>query len=309
MVTFTTTDLVEGIKRTAHVPQGNSTFTFDGFLDIADIEMRTGIAPKIASCRENYWLTTQTLPIDHSTNRYAIPSKALGNAIVDIKVNSGGSIYIHLVRLEVSDLYSPQFTTIPAYGYYIEDGWVKLIPTTLTGDVIMWYYRIPSQLVPTSSCGQITAIDFNTGEVTVNAVPSGFVGGGELDIVSQSPGFNVLLKDTEPDSIVSNVITFDSVPSTVSVGDWVCLSGQSCVVQCPLEWMGVLEQRCAVRIYEIQGYLDKKKIAEESLEKMEAAALSLVSPRTVENAKVILGGGSLLSPLNTGWSLPVRSGG
>lgn len=306
MVTFTTTGLVAGIKRTSHVPQGNNTFTFDDFLDIADIEMRTLVAPKIASCRENYWLTTVEIPIDNALNEYQIPHLALGGAIVDIKIRVGTTL-IHLARLEVGDLYSEQYSSLPAYGYYIQDGKVKLNPTNLNGTVVMWYYRMPAQLVPVEECAQVTAIAGNV--VTVASVPSTFVGGGELDIVSQQPGFYVLLKDSEPVSIVGSDIEFAVLPLDVKVGDWICLSGQSCVVQCPLEWVGVLEQACAVKIYEIQGYLGKQQTAEKTLEKMTAAALGLVSPRTIENSKIIQGGGSLLNPTNPGWSLPVRGSG
>lgn len=305
MVTFTSTNLITSIKRTAHVPQGNSTFNPSDFLAIADMEMRTKIAPRIASCRENYWLTTQETVIG-DTNRYSLPSKALGSAIVDVKVKSGTNL-IHLVRLEVSDLYSTQFSTLPAYGYYIEDASLVLIPTTITGSVVMWYYRIPSQIVPVSSCALIESIADNV--ITCDSVPSNFTGGGELDIVSAQPGFNVLVKDTEPTAISGNDITFASVPSTVEVGDYICLSGQSCVIQCPLEWVEVLVQACAVKIYEIQGYDKKHKLAKDVLDEMMAATTGLVSPRTVENSKVIAGGGSLLSPMNVGWSVPVQARG
>lgn len=303
MVTFTTTDFIEKVKLVSHVPQGNNTFNEADFLSLADLEMRTRVAPKIASCRENYWLTTDTLPIDPG-NKYAIPSKALGSAIVDVKVNSNTNL-IHLARVEVSDLYSTQYANWPAYCFYIEDATIKLIPATLNGNVMIWYYRIPSELVPVVQCGQITEIDYVTGDVTVNALPSAFVGGGELDIVSQNPGFNVLLKDSTPLGIVSNVITFLEVPPQVKIGDYVCLSGQSCVIQCPLEWVEVLIQCVAVKIYEIQGYEKKQAMAEKTLERMEMAALGLVSPRTIENAKIISGGGSLLMPMNKGWTLPV----
>lgn len=304
MVTYTTTDFVEAVKRTAHVPTGNSTFTSNDILAMGDMQMRTGVAPKIASCRENYWLTNSYQDIN-GDNIYPIPSKAQANGIVDVQVKNGTNL-IHLSRLEVSDLYSLQFSTRPAYCYYIEDYKLRLNPTTLSGQVVIWYYRIPSKLVAVTACAQITAIDFNTETVTVSTVPSTFVGGGELDIASQTPGFSVLLKDSEPVSIVGNDITFTEVPNQVAVGDWVCLSGQSCVVQCPLEWIEVLVQRTAVKIYEIQGYDKKHKMAKDIQDQMEQAAMGLVSPRTIESAKVISGGGSLLYPQTRGWKLPVR---
>lgn len=306
MVTFTTTDLITSIKRTAHVPQGNSTFNPDDFLAICDMEMRTKIAPRIASCRENYWLTTQDTIIDNGKNLYPLPSKALGSSIVDAKILVNTNL-IHMIRLEISDLYSTQYSTMPSYGYYIQDASMILLPATLSGYLRMWYYRIPSQLVQTIECAQITEIASNV--LTCASVPSAFTGGGELDIVSQQPGFNVLLMDDTPTNISGNVITFDAVPDTVQVGDWICLSGQSCVVQCPLEWVEVLVQAATVKIYEIQGYAQKHELAKKVLDEMIVATIGIVSPRTIENSKVISGGGSLLQPMNLGWSVPVSSRG
>lgn len=303
MITFTTTDLVADIKRVAHVPVGNSTFTTTDLLALADLEMQTGISPAIASTRENYWLTSKEITVDNDQNQYPVPSLSLGQSVVDVQVKVGTNL-IHLSRLEVSDLYSTQYSTRPAYCYYIEDFIIKLVPATLSGHLVIRYYRMPSQLVPVTSCAQITAIVGNV--VTVSSVPSAFVGGGELDIVSQNPGFNVLVKDSEPVSIVGSDITFESVSPFVKVGDWVCLSGQSCIVQCPLEWIKVLVQRVAVKIYEIQGYDKKHKLAKAILDQMMENAMGLINPRTIENSKIINGGGSLLNPQTRGWKLPVR---
>ncbi len=303
MVLYTTTDLISQIKLVAHVPQGNATFGPDEFLQLADMEMRTGVAPRIASCREQYWLTTTPEMAVNDSNAYPIPSRSQGNGIVDVKIKTGSNL-IHLLRVEPSELYSTQYADKASYCYYLEDNNVRLIPPNVPGSVIMWYYRIPSELVATTACAQITDISGNS--VTVDQVPSTFVS-QELDIVSQQPGFTVLLKDTTPASIVGQVISFgDDISTQIQVGDWVCLAGQSCVVQCPLEWIAVLVQRVAVRIYEIQGYSSKQVIAEKTLAKMEQNALGLVSPRTIESAKVIGGGGSLLNPINMGWKLPVR---
>lgn len=306
MITYTTTTFVNSVLTVAHVPQGNNTFSFNQILSLADLQMRTYIVPKIASCRENYWLTTQTYEIDPDINKYPIPSLAQGSAIVDVKVNVSQNL-IHLTRLEISDLYSFQYSPIPGYGYYIEDQYVRLNPTSLVGNLIIWYYRMASQLVPTTSCAQITDVDYETGELTVGTVPSSFIGTGiQLDVVSQTPGFNVLIKNSVPDSIVGMVLTFDYVPPEVKVGDYICLSGQSCVIQCPLEWIEVLVQATVCKIYEIQGYLNKLAVAKKVLEEMLVNATNLVSPRTIESAKVIYSGGALLYPQNRGW-LPVRS--
>lgn len=301
---YNTDTFVDQVRNVAHVPQGNNTFSFNQFLQLGDMQMRTLVAPKIAACRENYWLTTVEYPTVPAINKYAIPSKAQGSAIVDVKVNIGVN-FVHLVRLEVSDLYSEQYSAIGGYGYYLEDQYVRLIPTTLTGLVTMWYYRIPSKLVATTACARITAIDFGTSTVTVGTVPSSFIGADiEFDIVSAKPGFNVLKKDSLA-TINSPDITFDALPVDLKVGDYVCLAGESCVIQCPLEWYETLVQAVVVKIYEIQGYERKMALAAAVLKDMVDNTTNLVSPRTVSNAKVIYGGGSLLFPKGQTW-LPIR---
>jgi len=300
MLTYTTQSFIDAVKRTSHVPPGNNTFTEADFLALGDTEMRTRIAPKIASCRENYWLTRQTYQ-PNDQNAYPIPSLAQGGAFVDVKVNVSGNL-ISLSRVEVSELYSLNFATRPAYSYYLEDNLIKTLSVVNLGPILVWYYRLASKLVPVSECAQITAISGN--DITVDAVPASFLD-QTLDVVSQTPGFNVSIKDETPVT-VGDVMTFAEVPSGVAVGDYVCLSGQSCVVQCPIEWIEVLVQATTVRIYQIQGYLNKHKTASEDLDNMVTAAMGLVSPRTIENAKIIQGGGSLIYPMISGWKMPVR---
>lgn len=307
MVTLTTQDFVDKVRLVARVAQGNNSFTFDQFLSLGDLCMRTLVAPKIASARENYWLTTVTYETEPGLNKYPIPGLAQGNAIVDAKVDVSQNL-IHLGRLEIGDLWSFQYSPFAGYGYYIEDNYVRLNPTSLNGQLILWYYREPSELVATTECAQISAINYGTATVTVGTIPSSFIGSDiELDIVKQTPGFNVLKKDAVPVSIVGMDITFDDVPLDVAVGDYVCLSGQSCVIQCPLEWTEVLVQATATKVLETQGYERRYAMAKKELDNMVENAMKLVSPRTIESAKIIYAGGSLLVPQNTGSFLPVRN--
>lgn len=303
MVTFTTLDLIASIKRVAHVPQGNETFLPADFLALADMAMRTRISPKISSVREGYWTTYKDYPVENSQNTqyFAIPSLALGSAIVEAKIVNDQN-FLPLDRIEINELTSVQFTPRPNYGYYVMDNILNLLPNGgITGSLRLWYNRMPSQLVLPTACGQITDINFATGEVTVGALPSTFTTSTEMDIVSQSPGFNVILKDSAPTSVVGNVLTFVEVPSRVQIGDWVCLSGQSCVIQAPIEWVECLVQATVVIIYEAQGYLTKRDEADKSLEKMMEGVLSLINPRQIQKTKFIAAGGGVLGPNFRTW--------
>lgn len=307
MVTFNTTDLVDAIVRNSHTPVGNSTFTTADFLAISDMEMRTLVAPKITSVRENYWLTTKEIPIDTDLNAYAIPSKSLGNSFVEVKIKTGGELFYQLSRIEVGEILSDNYSSRPSYSFYLEDNKIRLVPANVPGSVYIWYYRIPSKLVAVADCAQIATIADNV--ITTTSIPSSWTSSSELDITSQEPGFNVLLKDTTPASIVSTTITFtDSLPASVRVGDYVCLSGQSCVVQAPLEWVEVLVQAATVKVYEIQGYGQKHALAKKMLDEMVERTLGIISPRTIEQSKIIPGGGSLIFSSRRGWNLPVSRG-
>lgn len=304
MITFTTTDFVTSVKAVSHFPEGNSTFQPVDILRLGTMQLRTFIAPKVASVRENYWLTRKAYPITANAE-YTVPSFSIGNGLVDVKCLTS-TTYIPLDRIEISQLISTQFSPRGTYGFYIEDNLVKLLPNTgLSGDLVLFYYRIPSQLVPTTSCAQIEEI--NGTDLTVASLPTTatFSVSAELDISSQEPGFNVIVKDTLPTGIVGNVISFAELPNRIRVGDWISLSGQSCVVQAPIEWVEVLVQSTVCKIYEIQGYLSKLKAAQIILAEMEKGTTNVISPRLTEKSKIIQGGGSLNSPIGN-WQTPAK---
>lgn len=295
MVTYTTTDLLAAIKRVSHVPVADETFLNPALLALSDTEMRTFLSPKLAAVRENYWVTYKDcdLPSASEVNIVEIPSLSLGGGIIDAKLLVSEN-FLPLDRIEVSELTSTQFAPRPIYGYWIEDNLIKVLPNGgITGTMRVWYQRMPSKLVPTNQCAQVDSISGN--DITVVSIPATFTLTTELDIVSAVPGFNVIKKDSAPTAINNLIITFDDVPSRVKVGDWICLSGESCVVQAPIEWVELLPQAVAVKIYEIQGYLTKRDKAKETLKGMVDQVLSIVNPRQVEKTKYITAGGGVLN--------------
>lgn len=305
MITFTTDDLIAAIKRVAHVPEAQETLDSSDFLALADMAMRTHISPKIAGVREGYWTTYKDYELTNSLGpqEFAIPGLALGSALVEVKLLVSEN-YLPVDRIEINELIASTFTPRPNYGYYVEDNLLKFLPNGgVNGTLRVWYNRMPSQLDSVLDCAQITAITDN--EVSVGTVPDTFTTDSELDIVSQTPGFNVSLKDTAPTSIVGTELTFPSLPAQVKVGDYICLSGHSCVVQCPIEWKEVLVQSTVCKIYESQGYLEKLKAAKASLEEIEKNVLSLISPRQIQKGKFIQAGGPVLGVRNVGWPYPI----
>lgn len=294
MITYTTDDLVTAVKGLAHVPQAQVTFQPVDLLRLADSAMRTIVSPKIVSVREGYWTTFKDYSLVASTSplEIPIPSLALGSALIDVKLLVG-DIYLPVDRIEISELVSQANSPRSKYGYWVEDNILKFLSNGNTnGTLRLWYNRMPSQLVVTTACGLISGVSGNN--VTVSSLPSTFQLGVELDIVSGTPGFNVVLKDSAPTAINTTTLTFSTVSSRVKIGDYVCLSGQSCVVQAPIEWIAVLEQATACKIYESQGYLQKLAAADKTLKEQIANVISLINPRQIQKSKYISAGGQLL---------------
>ena len=66
-----------------------------------------------------------------------------------------------------------------------------------------------------------------------------------------------------------------------------CPANQSCIIQCPVELHGLLEQATANTILRAQGDLDKVKSGEEKLKQMYETTKNLYEPRIEAEGKKI----------------------
>jgi hypothetical protein len=120
----------------------------------------------------------------------------------------------------------------------------------------------------------------------VTSVPTGWVNGDSVDLQAAQPQFD-LLGTCDITDITGTDITLDGDIGTLAAGDYLCLEGQTCVPQIPVEFHQLLAQRVVCKIYELQGYLDKMKAAQAKLKEMEDALTALITPRTQAAPKVI----------------------
>lgn len=287
--TYTTSDLVNNIKLLGHVPTGNNTFTAVNIITLADRELQTPILSQILSTRGGYYKTYIDLEIN-STGLYLIPSDAVMGALEHIEIVNGTTI-IPVSIIEESEQFSTEAPTSSSYGAFMRGNFVQILPFPTDGVVRLWHAKRPSSLVPTSSCAQITEILSNV--ITVSSVPSTFAIDGTLDAAGDQPPFNVLGERTIS-SIAGTEITLSSPVTDLSVGDWLCLNKQTCVPQIPVEFRALLEQRVVVKLYELQGYLDKMKAAEGKLQELEKSTFKLLTPRVKSQTKII-------APVNGGF--------
>jgi len=297
MPSYTTdNELVPQVQRITHIPTANVTFLAADICALADRETRPSLMNRILSVREGFYLTYIDIPVN-TTGVFAIPYRAIAQRIHGVQMVVSTLIY-PLARIEPKDMTNTINPPTNTYAFFIEGNNIVTLPILPSGVCRIWHYVRPSNLVSSTTCAQVTAINLGANTVTVSSVPTSFTIGTNIDFTQDQPPFSLLEYDVAIANIAGSVLTFGSglVPSALAVGDWLCPAGTSPVPQMPLEFHPVLEQRTAVRCLLSQGYLQKAAAEQKKLEEMEKEVMSIINPRDEGNAKKIAPNRSLIRP-------------
>lgn len=299
MPRYDTTELLNTIKTKALVPSNQSTFTSVQILKIADEELQTGIVPMIMGAREEYFVKYVDVSFVQNQSEYEIPERAIGSKLRTVTIVSGTSEYkIPLfIADQVPDRNDP-------YGFnagtiaYLRGNKVVIDPSSnISGDLRLYYFNRRNTLIEQSDAGRIDAINTATNQVTLGNIPTTFTTSETYDFVKATPGFENLGEDFTATGISGLVVTFSSLPSNLSIGDYLCLSGESPIVQLPVEFHAILAQRVILRILEALGDTNGVQIAQNKLLELEKNAMTLISPRVDGNPKKVI---NPYGPLNGG---------
>lgn len=288
---YLTSDLITAIKRRASVPTSQTTFQNSDFLALADEEIRSKMAPLILRNLEEHWVRTYDHNITANQASYLIPTRAVAASLRDVQVVNSNNDQDRrgLDRLSPDDLYGHLGTrSVQKSGFYLQGNSVYLYPTpTSTQNKLrLSYYCRPNTLVETSACALVSSINTATKQITVSSLPSTFTTSTALDFVKANPHFECSAIDQTPTDITGLVLTFaNDLPSDLAVGDYLCLAGQSCVVQIPVELQPLLVQYVTVRVLSAQSDTEALKAALAELQKLEENANILIAPRVDGKAK------------------------
>lgn len=305
---FTTSNLIDDIKRRTFMPINQITYSDTDILDYADEEIQTGIVPLLMSVREEYLVTYKEDIISTGTIGYDMPERAIAMKLKDVTVIEADSDPSNPVEISIPLIQADQGPTrlLNNYpGFFIRDNQLILQnPGAFNGKKLRQYYFLRrNRLVTTSNAAQITEIGPVGGanpllanQVRVTVVPSSFGSSTNfnqtIDIVKNKPGFDTLELDVvanfSSNTLVVTFTALTAVPTDVVIGDWICLSGESCIPQIPVELMPILAQRVAVKILEGLGDGANLAAAQSKLEKSEKAVLGMLTQRVQGEAKKIL---------------------
>jgi hypothetical protein len=270
------TELINALKIKGSFPTSDDLFSNDDFLVLFNMQMQVEILPIMLKLNEEYFLQTKDFTISQGSS-YRIPSRAIGTNIRDLKKIDASGNYSDINRLYEEDRSSAKS------GFYMVRNSVELSQDFNSGTLRMTYFARPNKIVLPISCAQISSINTGANTVVVSSAPATMSTGVLIDFIQNNNPFDLLDFDEPLTSVSGTTLGFASLPSGLSVGDWVCISNESPVPLVPEELHPVLVQSALVTTLSSKkdkalDYESKKLVTQIE------AVLTMLDPRVQNNS-------------------------
>lgn len=295
-VDYTVTGLIASIKRRITIPDAQNLFSDDDLIKFMGDELSSTIEPLIHTVQQEYWVTRQDVALVQGQSNYVLPIRGIVNGLrlISLVDQGGNEIEFPLLRPEwTTSAYNwlSPYTTSTLCGFTLEDDHMVVFPQAVVNNPTMSvrfrYERQPSQLCAVLDAGQITQIVGNV--VTVDNIPSDWTTSLLFDIIKGTPTFVSRGDDLTISAIDTNLltITFDALPSSVVVGDWVAVANTSPIPQIPYQLFPYLAQCVAVLC--LQGLDDAQlEKGEKRLAMMKEDLQKMLTPRDMGNTQTVV---------------------
>lgn len=305
-MTVTTDYLIESAKRRIVVPASQPLLTPADFLGIANNIMKSRLVPLIESVNQEFFVYDVFIPLENGKSEYAIPYRALGRALRDLKLvytdpndssRANNTRSLAQVALEDAQIYEVNALTA---GFYFKSDKIRLVPNVPANvqpyQSLQVFYRLPpNDLCYVSEAAQVASISED--EVTVTQVPSTFLTGVEIDFIQGESGNSILSMDKTITNISGTTLSFGLgvVPDDLVPGDWISLAGTSPVVNfCPNESQPYIESCIAARLAQILGDFEGAAQLKDDISEDKKNLLSILEPRIDGEPTIIINRSSLV---------------
>lgn len=304
---YTSDELIKSAKSKALIPETQTTFKDEDFLRFANEEMSLGMVPSIIQMHEDYFLWTESIPLQSTVTKYNIPYRAIGNKIRDVAFEDSNGNLREMTRIGVGDL--PAWNNIYnsgnyVYAFYVQNNQICLVPEVnngLTGFLRVSYYIRPNSLVLLNAVAPITSIDRDTGVLTLSNLPSNFSPSRKYDLVRVKSPHRCAKIEISVVSIntIAKTATLNltDIPAELEDGDHLCLTTQSAIPQIPSDLHVVLAHRVVTRCLEALGDTEGLSNANQKLAEYEVKMMPMIdnrvedAPRKINNRHSLLRSG------------------
>ena len=295
-----TTYFLDAVKRAVTIPSSQIRFSNTDILRFADEETEAVIVPAITSARLEFFVKYVDQALIANQAEYKIPYRAIGRTLRFIELRtSTNDLVKDLSFIMPEDV--GRLTTQAAGGpwaFTVRGDYVILLPTPSAANynLRMYYELAPAKLIETSAAGVIQSINTSTGEITLTSAISTFTTGLSFDIIDFKSGNTNKAEDIVSTNVASNVVTFAvaDIPSNVAVGDYLCISNQTPVLQLPNEMHQTLVQSVVCRILEALSDYEGLQAAMARRDAIMGNALQIINPRLESHVPVVINTRGLL---------------
>lgn len=271
---------LSGLKRRIVLPASQPLMSDDDLFEMADDTVKAKLIPLIKSINQDFFVTTSETAFVEDQKDYAIPYRAMGRTLRDLKLidPSDNRRNLALIALEDEHLY---VSGTIAECFFFKGDKVSIVPTPIddTYSLEFWWELPPAKLIPLSEAAVVVSTTTTT--VVVASAPTGITTNAVIDFVAAQSGCATIDFDKTVTGISGTTYTFASgdIPDSLAAGDYICLAGFAPVLQIPDEAHSYLETCTARRVLTAIGDYEGAKELKEAEDDEKKNLLMILEPR------------------------------
>lgn len=188
---YTTTELIESVKRKIAIPINQNTFTEDDIIKFANEEMFISQVPSVMMYHEEYFVDTLTVPLESDRKKYPIPERAIGNKIRALFFVDTNNNEFEMTQINRDDRtsFNEGFNGGNIHKFYFEGDSVVLVSNSnnnITGSLKFDYYLRPNSLVKNEFAAICTSFSKTITVDNANVVSGDKVTIGSLELIADT---------------------------------------------------------------------------------------------------------------------------
>lgn len=295
---YTSDDLLADVRRGGSLPSSSSTGTADAdLLAHADAELRDTLVPLMLGVHEEFYQRIFDTTTTDGVAGYRINKRAAISRINTVQWVRSDTSVVNLVRVEpkaVAELGTiPTSSGTPA-SYYLEGGRLVLWPTPSGSATLRIRAMVrPARLTLTTDTTNVQAISaVSVGATSTTLTITTSPATGTRDVVAGTPSFEHLCVDaawTNANATTGTVLN-TACSSTPAIGDYLCVSDYTPVIQLPVELHPALTELTVARVLRALGKRSEAADHAEEAQRLVSIGIQALTPRVDTADRKILGG-------------------
>lgn len=180
---YSTDDLIEAVRRDCFLATSDENWTDARILSIAHDCILEGLAPRMKTAHQNWFLQAATVTFVASVTAYDVPAESMWNGVSSVQLRqiSDGLLAGKLTLIDPENEYlygQPQNPAIPGV-FWVNQTELNVIPApdsncVSTYDAKLTYYRRPAQMITLSQAVTVQSVTSASLTVTTSTQPTYF---------------------------------------------------------------------------------------------------------------------------------------